>query len=423
MNDLKALNLETNEMIKVNGGYFKELINNGYSYDSERNILRRIKYFDTLPDEILREIVNNIDVYELSELCMVSRGIMNICKDNKNLGIFENNKYKTLACGGRHTLVIYGNILYGFGSSKSGQLGRIGTFDRPIMIDIKDPLSVSCGSEFSVVVAKGGAYAFGDNSYGQLGMKDKNYNGTIKMINLPGIITAMCGVLHTLILSSEGLYSCGKNDDGQLGFRASRLPGALRKVHIDKVLAISCGGNFSMVLTVNGLYGFGANNHNQIDIGILPYYDSPQRINITDVLSISCGRAHTLVLTSTNVIAFGLNDNGQLGSDDSNINSTIVPLKQISHISCGYGCSFIISNGVLYATGDNRKNQLGLQDYPFVDRFEKVNIVDPIIVASGFLHTIIQTKNGFYGVGDNSSGRLGLGNIMETNEPLPIQLP
>lgn len=134
---------------------------------------------------------------------------------------------EAVACGGQHTLAITHQGVYGWGSSRFGQVG-VGTrytYYRPMLLEsllTEICVAVSCGQYHSLgLTATGRVYSWGWGVHGQLG------HGSPDDQLIPCFIQHLCeevivqvsgGYCHSLVLSDRGevwVFGCGYF--GQLG--------------------------------------------------------------------------------------------------------------------------------------------------------------------------------------------------------------
>jgi alpha-tubulin suppressor-like RCC1 family protein len=276
------------------------------------------------------------------------------------------------------------------------------------------PAVISAGSNHSIVIAyhtsaSGSdtyltAYTTGWNKFGQLGNSDddpikeatkikKQFEFKPMLFNfstspgrefrpLKNIIQVSAGDLHTLLLNDEyKAYGCGNNEFGQLGLPTNQ------------------------------------------------YYYSLQQLNINDntkrIIQVCAGHVHSLFLLETKkAYACGKNENGQLGIDMTTNNvfipsvvkfkqdNIIAELTNIIQVATGlqsYNSFFLKSNGKVYCSG-RYFIQTIKQDTDYIQA-NIINIRKNIIKisAAGDYCLFLTQDNNVLAVGENTSGRLGIG--------------
>ena len=198
----------------------------------------------------------------------------------------------------------------------------------------------------------------------------------------------------------------------------------------EAVKQMALGNDHTLILTSNNkLYVSGNNQYGQLGLG-----DNEKRSTLTEVSSdyynnktikqIAAGGNHSLILTEDGeVYAFGRNDKGQLGLGDRNdrnvptkLNSSNYDNKKIIQVSIGTAHSLILTeDGKIYSFGDNSTGQLGLGNVlgkivpTKIDSSHYGNKKIVQVIAGG-AHSFILTEGGeVYAFGNNGFGRLGLG--------------
>jgi alpha-tubulin suppressor-like RCC1 family protein len=269
------------------------------------------------------------------------------------------------------------------------------------------------------------------------------FNSNIQYWNY--LLDTQASSRSTFVISldnSNNLYACGGNASGQLGLGnnisinsfqivSNFSPNILNK----KVLSVVSGEAFSLLITneaVDNLYSCGNNGSGQLGSGNTVPRNTFQRVTSgisgKKIVSISSGSSHSLLLTNdanNNLYSCGLNSSGQLGLGDTLNKLTFLNVlsgisgKKINFINCGNNYSFLMTNDSsnnLYSCGDNSSGQLGLGD--IIHRTSFNNVVSGISgkkilsASGGGGQSLILTNdisNNLYGCGLNSSGQLGSG--------------
>ena len=209
----------------------------------------------------------------------------------------------------------------------------------------------------------------------------------------------------------------------------------------EPVKQMALGNEHTLILTSNNkLYVSGNNQYGQLGLG-----DNEKRSTLTEVSSdyynnktikqIAAGVNHSLILTEDGeVYAFGRNDKGQLGLGDRNdrnvptkLNSSNYDNKKIIQVSIGAAHSLILTeDGKIYSFGDNSTGQLGLGNVlgkivpTKIDSSHYGNKKIVQVIAGG-AHSFILTEDGeVYAFGNNGFGRLGLGDSNIRKVPTKI---
>jgi len=217
---------------------------------------------------------------------------------------------------------------------------------------------------------------------------------------------------------------------------------------------IETSSNHTVLVSENGrrVWTFGRNDSGQLGHGDTEDRNVPTEIRRREnelpkdvrIIGASCGCNHTVLLSDDGRIwTFGKNYFGQLGLSMGVIENRYVPTEiprgenglpedvKIVKVSCGeYRTVLLSEDGRIWTFGENSSGQLGHGD--IVNRNvpteiqrgeyglpEDVKIVD---VSCGFHHTGLLSDDGrIWTFGNNYYGQLGLGDIENRYVPTEIQ--
>jgi alpha-tubulin suppressor-like RCC1 family protein len=228
---------------------------------------------------------------------------------------------------------------------------------------------------------------------------------------------------------------------------------------LDSTIAVAAGDDFSLALRSDGtVWAWGTNNYGQLghaDFAASDGYAHKVRFNncsaiagtpmlvLDKIIAIAAGKHHALALASDGTLwAWGDNSMKQLGANCNGTPPTMsnIPLKvtvpnsvitninmqMVVAIGCGDDFSLaILSDGTVYAWGDNSNGQLGAGDLgphdcpALVQRDSAwatgslpVPLRNVVTVEGGSKHAVAVTASGeAYAWGDNSSGQLAVTTI------------
>jgi len=239
---------------------------------------------------------------------------------------------------------------------------------------------------------------------------------------------------NTFVIGNDNLiYNAGDNSQGQLGlgfsFRATNLANIINSTGKTPT-QIACGTNHTIVLMSDGtMFGTGGNGNGQLGVG-----DAGIRSDLTQmtnfpvgksVSQIACGDSHTIVLmTDGTIYATGNNGSGQLGLGNTTQQTSLTLMNTVPvdktpvEIACG-GLHTVVrmSDGTVFSTGRNLNGQLGLGNTTQQNSLTQINIPEnktPSQIACGNTHTIVLMSDGtIFGTGNNSNGHLGTGNTTQ----------
>jgi alpha-tubulin suppressor-like RCC1 family protein len=384
--------------------------------------------FDTLFDDILFAILQNLNCDEILSICLisskfnklsqkegVSQILRNKLRERTRLNLEHYNR-KELNFLSKYTEQINISAVHKHGFYIKN--GNVCVFEKainnipntyiPVLVrNLNNIKQVSAGSYHTLVLTKEGqVYSFGRNELGQLGLgHTKTIIDPTSIPNLKNIVQTSAGENHSLLLTQNGeIYSFGNNQYGQLGlgdYEKRSTPTLIP--NINNIMQISAGGYYSLLLNKNGeVYSFGKEARGKLGLGdcenqIVPTLIPIEYFNNSPIVQVSAGVCHSLALTiDGNVYSFGYGGHGGLGLGD--INDRNVPIlipanyfnnQRVSHVSTEQFHSLILTeNGQLYSFGN-----MVFQQSEFKENY------------SGNVPTLI---NGFENIIDISIGYLGV---------------
>eukprot|EP00930_Biecheleria_cincta_P083720 TRINITY_DN73232_c0_g1_i1.p1 TRINITY_DN73232_c0_g1~~TRINITY_DN73232_c0_g1_i1.p1 ORF type:complete len:453 (-),score=78.28 TRINITY_DN73232_c0_g1_i1:115-1452(-) len=250
-----------------------------------------------------------------------------------------------ISAGHYHTLFLLKNgSVFSAGLNKDGQLGNPSNFGSsrpnptPQMVDVGAVLAVSAGSSHSLFLLRDGSVlAVGSNKNGQLGIATGSSGNAANPSPMPvgglsGDVTALvAGGEHSLFhMESGSVYAAGLNNWGQLGvvtnFTETEINASPRLVDAlgTNVSFVSGGNQHSLFLMKNGsVFAVGSNFNGQLGVKLntRKFLANPNPLSVgalgMDVLSVAAGHYHSLfLLKNGSVLASGENRFGQLASEN-----------------------------------------------------------------------------------------------------------
>ena len=331
---------------------------------------------------------------------------------------------RQVAAGLEHTgMVTEAGDLLMCGHGMQGQLGLGDEDDRatPTLVpravfDGEAVLMVACGFAHTAVATEGGGvYTFGKGEYGQLGHGDDENHLEPMLVpasafNGERVVMVATGNGHTVALSEAGhVFTWGEGWSGQLGHNDRKHQRAPRQVEAgrfggEKVVFVAAGGNHTVAVTAGGrLYTWGWSvcgqlGHGGIDDRLVPHvvdYTASQEVDAEAFFP------HVVDYTASQEVdaeAFG--------------GSAVVMA------ACGQRHTLVVTHdGALWACGEGRYGQLGLNDKLNRLVFERVGAQEfggasVVAAAAGNMHSVAVTEDGaLWTWGNGASGELGLGDV------------
>ncbi|EQF29007.1 regulator of chromosome condensation (RCC1) repeat family protein [Clostridioides difficile CD160] len=377
-------------------------------------------YFTKVPIDNVRDIIcgwacafvikNDDTVWATGLNNYGQLGTGNTISPNKFIKIPIDN-VKKIACGYSHVLILRNdNSLWGAG--RAMYLGIGNTSANPILsftrVPVEDVKDIACGHEHSIILKNdNNLLGAGANHNGQLGKisnsnieKDFAELSINKMVKIKEIY---CGMGHTIVLTNNGeLYGCGYNGNGQLGRSAST----------DKL------EQFTLINTNTSHI---CNNH----------YNSNSTLIIDSI-----GR----------LVATGINSHNQLGIENNKTSpitsftttNSILGQGNNRYIAAGGDCTFLVkTDGKVYAIGNRAAGRFGIgSDSVPAPTFTRIGFefnsteIDysndfkiATTNANDYMSVFLKKSNGeLYGVGNNTKGQLGIGNVSDCYYFYPINV-
>jgi hypothetical protein len=236
---------------------------------------------------------------------------------------------------------------------------------------------------------------------------------------------------------------CGDNTWGQTGNGSLTTPQSARAQLATSTTAaatwkaVAAGGLHTLAIKADGtLWAWGLNLNGQLgngESGNGRYRASPVQIGTAkDWLEVSAGDSHSLAragtATTQSLYSWGQNTVGQLGLGNL-INKSIPTKITLTGIwkSIAAGGSFCLAlrntDGAIFSWGDDSSGQLGqlVSATPTVPTATLATGVPAIAIAAGSNHALaIQDDRTLVAWGNNASGQLGLGNLVNALAALQV---
>ncbi|KAL3853004.1 hypothetical protein ACJMK2_016594 [Sinanodonta woodiana] len=360
-----------------------------------------------------------------------------------------------IGCGQSHAAVVINGDLFIWGKASQGRLGRgeqniEDTIGPPGRVDTLHTLqvkviSVSCGAEHTMVLTVQGVYGWGSSKYGQIGLGTRHtYTRPMLLegISKESFVSIECGQFHTLALTENAdVYSWGWGVYGQLGHgdpEDGLVPKKINALKDQKVDMLAAGYCHSLVKTSQGyVLAFGCAYFGQLGLGTNVKHSLPVHVNTLKekVVFIATKFFHSVVATEFNrvyqwgshphalrmaarVVHRGQQVGGSLATQvDTYMSPQLVETTyvngRIKQIVCGslHTC-LVTTEGDVYAWGKNMEGQMGngmRQDVRSPSMVTQINDRQIKHIASGGEYNIVMdTENLLWAWGRNDMGQLGI---------------
>lgn len=316
-------------------------------------------------------------------------------------------------------------------------------------------------SGMSAIRSDGLLYVWGDNANGTLGTNNlvtrsspvivQGFNSETRSFTtqIPGSWSAAsAGQSHTIAINSANkLFAWGLNTSGQLGTNDVLLRSSPTQVGLSSWTNVFAdGGQTSYAIKTDGLYAWGLgttgqttgymlaisrSNPNQIGNNALASVNqsSPAQIGAGSWSKIGAGASFSAAIkTDGTLYAWGgLASSGQVGDGTTVAKSSPTQISgSWSEIGVGFDhAAAIRSDNILLVWGNNGLGQLGTFDA--ISRSSPTLLAGSFAttswnkVASGLSFTIATDTNSLlYTWGINTSGQLGLNNIISRSSPTQV---
>ncbi|KAK3101004.1 hypothetical protein FSP39_000154 [Pinctada imbricata] len=306
----------------------------------------------------------------------------------------------SVSCGGEHTIALTQQGVYGWGSSKYGQVG-LGTrhiYSRPMFLDTLTStpcVQVVCGQYHSLALtAQAEVYSWGWGVHGQLGhhaIEDCLKPKKIAFLSDKQVTKISAGYCHTLALTALGqVWAFGCGFFGQLGLgNNSKQTWPVQITTLkDKIVEISTKFFHNIAVSAqNKVYTWGCHPYSLRFVAHaarkarqsgkflgdpVERYLQPEEVDTCyingRIKQSVCGSSHSAVITiDGDVYTWGRNIEGQIGNNskqDMKLPSMVTSIndRKVCHMTSGGEFNISLdSDGLVWVWGKNDYGQLGLE--------------------------------------------------------------
>lgn len=322
---------------------------------------------------------------------------------------------------------------------------------------------IGAGNVHSLALKKDGTvWAWGGNGWGQLGNGApfpilENPTTPVQVVGLTDVVDIAVGSGHNLALKSDGtVWAWGWNNYGQLGVGNTTNYSSPHKVHgqdnvgyLTDVVNVEAGDDFSFAVKSDGtVWAWGHNNVYQLgDVSGNPTdHKTPVPVQLfyngTGVISgLAGGGKHSLAIKDGYVWSWGDNGSGQLGnySTDGGMDGYVpFPIYTgsgltgvVTAVDAGDKHSVALTNGTVWAWGENSQGQLGCNsnndhNYPVqVHGTGNVGYLSGITeISAGWHHSLAVKEDGsLWSWGGGWYGQLGVNSNNDHYTPVQVHGP
>lgn len=302
---------------------------------------------------------------------------------------------------------------------------------------LTDAARVAGGATHCLALATDGTvWAWGDNYWGQLG----DGTNTTRAIPTPVIgmttrtVAIAAGDNHSLALDADGaLWAWGRNYDGELGIgtRGVYEDIPVQVTGLAGAVAVAAGGYHSLAVRADGtIWAWGNNYYGQLGDGTTTRSATPLQVDgLTGAVAVAAGKYHSLAVKADGTVwAWGYNYYGQLGDGTTTERTTPVQVSGligVVAVAAGYSHSLALeADGSVWAWGRAYEGQLGdgMTTTMATVPVQVLELAGVTAIAAGGFHSLAVKENGTACAwGDNSSGQLGDGTVVDRATPTQIR--
>jgi alpha-tubulin suppressor-like RCC1 family protein len=338
-----------------------------------------------------------------------------------------------VAAGGNNSVFLKSDgTLWGMGLELFGELG-----DGTTNLTVPIPEEILAGgvkafdsSESTLFVKSDGSlWGMGWNQYGQLGDGTTNSPVMTPELIVASNVTVVASGSCSLFLKSDGsLWAMGNNEFGQLGDGTTNYPVTIPELIVaSNVTSIAAGGTCCLFTKSDGsLWGMGIVEGGTIT-GQPPGWFSlsqddltPGQVESGNVTGMAIGANHILFLKSDGSLwgkaSASTVEGGAIGVVPTNYATgttvEIVSSNVTAVAAGGFYSLFLKSDGSLWGMGDNSTGELGVGEVPGLHNPQQiVSSSVTAIAAREFTSVFLKSDGTLWGMGGNYYGQLGDGNF------------
>ncbi|KAF8791481.1 Ultraviolet-B receptor UVR8 like protein [Argiope bruennichi] len=339
-----------------------------------------------------------------------------------------------ISCGQAHVAYLNEGTLYTWG--KSGN-GRLGTEDisaeyqppQPVLTFLRlqvNVIAVSCGALHTLALTDFGLFGWGSSRFGQLGMGELQQTVQPRIVEsllAETIVKIECGQYHSVALNADGrVFTWGWGVHGQLGHGNAEdivFPKVIESLRKKTIVSICAGQGHTVLLNKNGnVYTFGCGMFGQLGTGSVLKQSHPQLVNIPERIKIiSTGHFHVLAVSRINkVYTWGCNPQALRLQAQNSRRARHHGSNHNSGSSNPSSSAVVVNNSLHRSTHANGT----IQQSHLLPNLVNVSSIDDTIIqlSCGSHHSVLVTASGkIFSWGRNSEGQIGNGTRKEQKIP------
>jgi len=298
------------------------------------------------------------------------------------------------------------------------------------------------------LTSTGDVYSMGANLSGNLGDGTTSTQNSLVQTILPNpIISLISGWTASFAIDNTGeLYAWGDNTSGQIGngvdgpANNQSTPVNISLPNGEKVIQIAnANGNTLALSDANKIYGWGYNFSN----GMLGFNEPVVfKINNSPVLATLPAGVTPVSIITGNFANFFFGSNGKLYSSGGTLYNgrASTPTYEFKEVlfpnninvhtvaTTGLGAVAIGLDNKIYAWGDNSYGEQGVGsvggNLPTPTEVSVIGMGTPTQIFKGYYTTfIIDDQNKLFATGNNDTGKLGIGSLVNQNGFIEVTLP